>query len=82
MPTSVLTSQGQATIPKEIREALDLQPGDRVEFSLEGGSVVVRRASADISELDGILDRSDSEPVSLDEMDEAIRRRAGEDHAE
>jgi AbrB family looped-hinge helix DNA binding protein len=81
MPTSTLTSRGQTTIPKPIREALGLQPGDRVEFLVEEGQVVLRRATADITELDGLLDRSDRDPVSLDAMDEAIRRGAQEGEA-
>lgn len=40
-----LTSKGQVTIPKRMREVLDLQPGQRVEFRLnEKGEVVVERA--------------------------------------
>jgi len=74
MPTSTLTSRGQTTIPKSIREALHLQPGDQVEFILEGDEVVLRRAGADLTALDGMLDRSDREPVSVEAMDEAIER--------
>ncbi len=55
MPTSTLTSRGQTTIPKPIREALGLQPGDRVEFTLEGDRVLLRRVGADLSSLDGML---------------------------
>ncbi|TKX69760.1 AbrB/MazE/SpoVT family DNA-binding domain-containing protein [Halorubrum sp. GN11_10-6_MGM] len=79
MPTSTLTTRGQTTIPKPIREALGLQPGDRVEFTLEGDRVVLRRAGADLSALDGMLDRSGQEPVSIEEMDEAIGNAASED---
>ena len=43
MPQSTLTSKGQVTIPKEIRDALDLSPGDRVGYELEDGSVRLRR---------------------------------------
>jgi len=76
MPTSTLTSRGQTTIPKSIREALGLQAGDRIEFLVEAGEVVLRRATADITELDGLLDRSDQDPVSLSEMEAAVRRGA------
>lgn len=79
MPTSTLTTRGQTTIPKPIREALGLQPGDRVEFTLEGDRAVLRRAGADLSALDGMLDQSGQEPVSIEEMDEAIGNAASED---
>lgn len=74
MPTSTLTSKGQATIPKQIREVLRLQPGDRVEFILEGDRVVLRRAAADLTDLDGLLDRSGRKPVSVEAMHETVER--------
>ena len=44
MPTT-LTSKGQVTIPKRIRDALRLQPGAAVEFSVnDGGQVVLQPA--------------------------------------
>lgn len=46
MPTSTLTSLGQTTIPKSIRDALHLQPGDRIEFIVEEDRVMLRRADA------------------------------------
>lgn len=76
MPTATLTSRGQTTIPKSIREELRLHPGDRIEFILEEDQVVLRRAGADITALDGMLDRSDREPVSIEAMNEAIERAA------
>jgi AbrB family looped-hinge helix DNA binding protein len=78
MPISTLTSRGQTTIPKPIRNALGLQPGDRVEFTLQGDHVVLRRAGADLSALDGMLDRSGEAPVSITEMDDAIEGGASE----
>ena len=65
MPTTTLTSRGQTTIPKSIREALQLHPGDRVEFILEDDQVVLRRAGADLTELDGMIDRSDREAATV-----------------
>ncbi len=44
MPTT-LTSKGQVTIPKPIRDALQLLPGSKVEFSVnQSGEVVLQRA--------------------------------------
>ena len=39
--TTTLTSKGQVTIPKHIRDALHLQPGAAVEFSVNAGGEVV-----------------------------------------
>lgn len=41
MPTSTLTSKGQTTVPKEIREALNLETGDRLSWEVRGGKVTV-----------------------------------------
>lgn len=46
MPTT-LTSKGQVTIPKQIRDALKLAPGCAVDFAVnEGGEVVIRKVGA------------------------------------
>ena len=75
MSTSTLTSKGQTTIPKDVRERLNLQPGDRLEFVLdEDGRVVVLPASVDASELAGMLKRP-AKPVSVTAMNQAIRKR-------
>jgi len=42
---SKLTSKYQTTIPQEVRELLLLQKGDEVVFELEGGRVVLRKAT-------------------------------------
>jgi antitoxin PrlF len=41
MPTSTITSKGQTTVPKEVREALDLHAGDKLTWEISGGRVVV-----------------------------------------
>ena len=75
MPVAKLTSRGQLVIPKPVRLHLHLQPGDRVDFVIQDdGEVVVRPAVGDVRELKGILPRP-ARPISLEEMDNAIRRR-------
>ena len=75
MPRSTLTSKGQITLPKEVREHLGLQTGDRVNFEIRDGSVVVEPETIDIRSLRGIA-RRPGKPVTLQEMDAAIRKGA------
>jgi antitoxin PrlF len=73
MPSATLTSKGQITVPKEIREALKVDTGDRLDFVLEGPlRVVVRPGSADVEDLKGLLRQRGRKAVSLDEMNAAI----------
>jgi len=75
MASATVTSKGQITIPKKVRQALRLGPGDRIEFSIEkGGRVSVRSGKADIAELKGLLHRRGRKIVSLAEMDRAIAK--------
>ncbi len=75
MATSTITSKGQTTIPKSIRDRLGLKPGDRVEFLIEDGDrVVMIPATLSLSDLAGCLPAPD-EPVSLEEMERTIRDR-------
>jgi AbrB family looped-hinge helix DNA binding protein len=39
---STVTSKGQTTIPGEIRDALNIKPGDRLEYAVEGDHAVIR----------------------------------------
>ncbi len=39
-----LTSKSQTTVPKKVREALDLEPGDALVYEIEDGRVVLRKA--------------------------------------
>jgi AbrB family looped-hinge helix DNA binding protein len=45
-----LTTKHQTTIPAEVRRALGLRAGDRVEFSVEDGTVTLRKAAPRLSE--------------------------------
>jgi antitoxin PrlF len=75
--TATLTSKGQLTVPKSVRDALGLDSGDRVEFvETEKGEFAIIAATRSIQELNGKYRGRRSKPVSIEEMNAAIRRRA------
>lgn len=75
MATATLTSKGQLTLPKAIRDRLHVQTGDLVEFVVDSaGEIRVRAASLDVADLRGLLRKPGRKPVSLDDMDQAIRK--------
>ncbi len=75
MPTATVTSKGQITIPKEVRELLRVDAGDQVDFVInDRGDVVVRSANADVRELRGMLKRPRRRPVTVERMNAAILR--------
>jgi antitoxin PrlF len=76
MPSSTMTSKGQTTIPKEVRDHLKVQSGDQIDFIIQAdGVVIVRPATVHVSQLKGILHRKNMKAVSVDAMGEAIRKR-------
>jgi antitoxin PrlF len=72
MPSASLTSKGQVTIPKVIRELLQVKTGDRLEFIVDGDHVVLRPGTLDFRSLRGLLHRAGRKPISLKEMDAAV----------
>ncbi|HEY6212144.1 MAG TPA: AbrB/MazE/SpoVT family DNA-binding domain-containing protein [Vicinamibacterales bacterium] len=77
MPTSTLTSKGQITLPKSIRDRLKVSTGDSVEFIVDAdGDIRVRAGHGDVRALRGLLRRRGRRPVSLARMESAIRKAA------
>ena len=76
MSASTITSKGQTTIPKDVRDRLHLKPGDRVEFVVrDDGTAVMMPATLSVASLRGILPPP-RKPVTIEEMNQVIRRRA------
>ncbi len=75
MVMATLTTKGQLTIPKKIRDALKLKAGDKVEFVLTNNKVaILRPVSKSIDDVFGKLKRPDKEAESVKEMDSAIKK--------
>jgi AbrB family looped-hinge helix DNA binding protein len=74
---SAITSKGQATIPKAIREHLHLKPGDRVKFFVHPDGSVVLLPRIPVSRLRGMV-KAGKRPATIEEMDEAIAAGAAE----
>lgn len=77
MTRATLTSKGQITIPKEVRERLGVEAGDRLEFvEQERGVYKVVAATKDVRHLKGMVAKP-RKPVSVEDMKAAVRRARG-----
>jgi AbrB family looped-hinge helix DNA binding protein len=66
---ATLTSKGQTTIPKEIRDSLGMKPGDRMTFTLmPDGTVVLRVKAGSITQLAGTLHKKGRKAVPIEHL--------------
>ena len=78
MATTTLTSKGQLTLPKEVRDRLKLHTGDRLVVHVqEDGTILLQPVTVDVEALYGLLPKP-ARPVSLEEMERAIQEGPGE----
>ena len=75
MTTATLTSKGQITIPAQVRQALNVGTGDRIEFvEVSPGRYEFIAANRSVTELKGMFGKP-TKTVSIDEMNAAIAAR-------
>jgi antitoxin PrlF len=73
MITATLTSKGQLTVPKEIRERLKLKPGSQVKFVLDKtGGAILKPLNFDFESIRGIIKSKRKHPPTIEEINEAI----------
>lgn len=66
--TSRIGEKGQAVIPKSIRDAAGLAPGDTLAFRLEEGRIIVEKVGRGnvVAEMRGLVPRKRKEPARID----------------
>lgn len=80
MPLATLTSKGQVTIPKEIRDRMRLRTGDHLDFVvLDDGSVAVHKRALRVDDVFGVFAHRADRPVSLEEMDAGVSTSAAKE---
>lgn len=79
MATATMTSKGQLTIPKQVREAVGLKTGDQVVVVVEGERIALYPVrAARISDLRGVFAGRMPYPGREVERDAAMREAASE----
>ncbi len=72
---ATLTSKGQITLPKEIRERLGLDAGAMLDFELlPDNTITARQIKPDARRIRGLLKSPHAAPLTIEQMDEGIAR--------
>ena len=76
MQQATLTSKGQITIPKLVRDSLALHAGDKIEFVLtENNEVLLKPITKKVDEVFGRLFRVDRPAIDIAEMDALLKQK-------
>lgn len=79
---STLTSKGQITLPKEIRDQLGLAAGAILDFQVQPDRTIsVRAVRPDARRIRGLLKSPHAGPLTVEQMDEGIAKHLGERYA-
>jgi antitoxin PrlF len=77
--TGKVTSKGQTTVPKEVRDLLGLEEGTQMEWIVDDGKVTVKPRKLRAIDLAGMLGPPPSGVhLTIDEMDDAIGEAVAE----
>jgi len=77
MVGSKITTSGQTTIPKKIRERLNLEPGDRVLFLEKDGEIILQPMTQTLRDRRGSVDPR-KEPENFEDVREDVKKRVAE----
>ncbi len=74
MSVSVLTKKGQTTIPKDIRNYLNLAPNDKILYLMEGNKVVIKPLKGNILDLKGSVKTKDK-PIDFTKLRRETKKK-------
>jgi len=78
---ATLTSKGQITLPKEIRDQLQLDAGATLDFQvLPDNTILARPVKPDARRIRGLLKSPHAKALTVEEMDEGIAEHVREQH--
>ena len=76
MSLATMTSKGQVTIPKSIRDSLNLNSGDKIELELlSNGEAVIRPVRKSIDDVFARLQQDGQPAICIEEMNSALKER-------
>jgi antitoxin PrlF len=76
MSFATITSKGQVTIPKNIRDSLHLNSGDKIELELlNNGEAVMRPVRKSVDDVFACLKQDGQRSISVEEMNSALKER-------
>jgi antitoxin PrlF len=78
---ATLTSKGQITLPKEIRDRLGLDAGSMLDFQiLEDNTITAREVKPDARRIRGLLKSPHAIPLTVEQMDDAVSKHLRNRH--
>lgn len=79
MATATMTSKGQMTLPKDVRDDLGLKPGDKLDIVKQGNQYFLRPRNVRAEDLYGILHRPGDTPLTVEALDEELGKALAEE---
>ena len=80
MHFSTITDKGQTTIPREVREYLDLKPQDKIVYVHDGKKVYLTLVRGSILDLKGIVKKENRKPHDFHKLREQIKRKISKEN--
>jgi len=74
MSLSILTKKGQTTIPKTVREFLNIKPNDKILYLREGNKVIIKPLKGNILDLKGSVKAKDK-PINFKKIRNEMKKK-------